>query len=393
MPRRPSTPGLLRPSLHTITDPSSPLLWRVAGAIQSMAYKAPTPPTTSHKIPPDIAGDLEYWLERAAILTAPDPDASIAARFDSRRQAQMWLSSAETVAQQLEGTITAWISAIRTAAGNLTKPPPPQFTVSQAEICRTLRSFLLAFPGATIYWTPSGLPAIPALPFNYVAATPDCKSEARVILTCPTPPIFLDDENGDEHAMGTYTCSLVLHSASTWSNLCYRVRPLANNPECVSNHDYFHPHVATGGSVCTGDAGPTLKMAFESGDFVSFFDTLLAVLSTYNKDSPYVKLRLWDSEPDECCSHCGREVSPDDAYYTDSGNTYCTRHGFSCSNCEYVGHIDNCYTSPNGDDLCESCFDESYTTCDRCSDIVDRADITYVESTDQYVCADCLSRH
>lgn len=77
-------------------------------------------------------------------------------------------------------------------------------------------------------------------------------------------------------------------------------------------------------------------------------------------DSPTIDLQ-WTDIDDDCCEHCGCSIDPD----------------YSCSD-------------PDGNSLCEDCFSERYTSCERCGDVYCHDDVYNCD--DEYLCQYCAER-
>lgn len=62
----------------------------------------------------------------------------------------------------------------------------------------------------------------------------------------------------------------------------------------------------------------------------------------------------------------------------------------TCANCGDGLHEDEGYYAPDDNTYCESCYYELFDTCELCGETHDREHITYVESTRENVCHECL---
>ena len=107
-----------------------------------------------------------------------------------------------------------------------------------------------------------------------------------------------------------------------------------------------------------------------------------------------------ESECISCCSNptkmecddCGCDLDSDDAICID-GRYYCRDCVNYCECCNEYHRSERYYIPSEGIYVCESCFDEYYTYCERCGRNVDRDDTTYVESEGEPICDRCLERH
>lgn len=93
------------------------------------------------------------------------------------------------------------------------------------------------------------------------------------------------------------------------------------------------------------------------------------------------------------CERCGEEIDEEwDDYVEIDGDYY---HCGCCSYCdscdEYVAG-ETTYVGSTGEYVCEDCLSEHYTYCEECNRYVRNDDATYVDSADTYVCDRCLDR-
>lgn len=90
-----------------------------------------------------------------------------------------------------------------------------------------------------------------------------------------------------------------------------------------------------------------------------------------------------------CCYRCGCTCHNDDAYGVD-GDVWCAHccenHTFRCIHCEEVFSDTASSVSTSDGELCSSCYDDSYFTCDRCCEV--RHNDNYVGNN---CCVDCTS--
>lgn len=92
------------------------------------------------------------------------------------------------------------------------------------------------------------------------------------------------------------------------------------------------------------------------------------------------------------CADCGRIIDEDEAHWVDD-EPYCGGCVNYCSHCEcwhreeeyYVRH----YNSWGGAHICETCYNEDFTTCSDCGEIIRNEDTYYIEGEDRDVCSDC----
>ncbi len=77
------------------------------------------------------------------------------------------------------------------------------------------------------------------------------------------------------------------------SNFVIKVKPREGN---IFVHDYYHPHVNYGGSVCWGSATDTVHKALSNLNFTQVMTILASVLNSYNNDNPYKPIEMFDRE-------------------------------------------------------------------------------------------------
>jgi hypothetical protein len=129
---------------------------------------------------------------------------------------------------------------------------------------------------------------------------------------------------------------------------------LALDPHPASSNDAItHPHVRDE-TLCEGEASAAIRAALQEGRICDLFLLVRSVLTTYNADSPYVRLEDWDGRP---CSDCGCVVGGDDMYY--------------CESCE--------------EDVCSECV----SCCSYCSSSLCQRCLETCPSCEERVCSDC----
>ncbi len=139
-----------------------------------------------------------------------------------------------------------------------------------------------------------------------------------------------------------------------------------------------HPHVSSG-RLCPGDAVNAIGEALRQGRLCDFFMVVRSVLTTYNPDSPYVKLDEWHGV---ACYECGDSTDEDHRYYCEAcGYDYCDYCSSYCRGCE-ESRCNGCLTSCSdcGDSFCSSCL-KACEECDAkcCSDCLEDG-----------LCAECM---
>lgn len=167
----------------------------------------------------------------------------------------------------------------------------------------------------------------------------------------------------------------------------YRVIALDPHP-AASREGVTHPHVLDE-VLCEGEGRTAFRQAVVQGRLLDFFQLVVNLLRTYNRDSPFVELALWNGED---CSDCGETVSPEyrilcercedticgecQATCGDCGRSFCTGCISKCAHC-LDAHCGRCLNNCIGCNrvVCTSCFDNQ-ERCPDCheEDISDEAD-------------------
>ena len=96
------------------------------------------------------------------------------------------------------------------------------------------------------------------------------------------------------------------------------------------------------------------------------------------------------------CFKCGRWEVVNFCYELPDGDYVCedcyNEYYTTCKCCEEVCDIDDCYITADGDYVCEDCYNEYYFTCDHCGEIYHR-DYANEVCNFETVCDDCLAEH
>ena len=148
----------------------------------------------------------------------------------------------------------------------------------------------------------------------------------------------------------------------------FSVRALDPHP-AVSDSSVTHPHVSNE-KLCAGDAAGGISSALESGRILDFYHLVNAVLATYNRDSPYVRLDRWDGTE---CHECGYMIEDeDDRHYCDNcEHSFCESCFSYCRCCEASRCLSCLTTCPHCEDYtcgvcmesCQECGEEVCKTC------------------------------
>ena len=96
------------------------------------------------------------------------------------------------------------------------------------------------------------------------------------------------------------------------------------------------------------------------------------------------------------CDRCGVVLRPtrDTIYTDDMGYHYCEDCGCECHICnEAMSRADATWIESENQYVCDDCLQEHYTRCGCCGEYVRNDDCIYVESEDSYICHDCLEEY
>jgi hypothetical protein len=154
----------------------------------------------------------------------------------------------------------------------------------------------------------------------------------------------------------------------------FRLKALAPNSPS-GRDDITHPHVQDD-KLCAGEAKDALEEAVAAGRLADAFLIVHSVLTTYNQNSPYVRLDEWEGLR---CADCGRRVANSerstcagcDGDLCDECADRCagcdeTRCGDclrSCDVCQAHHCWDTLTTTDDERSVCSACL----TTCVRCA--------------------------
>ena len=169
-------------------------------------------------------------------------------------------------------------------------------------------------------------------------------------------------------------------------------------PGCTKVEGYTHPHVASGGTPCLGNAAPMIAKTLGVGDVVGAIGTVLEFLRAYNHGNGYVDLMRWnpdfedeDSRFESCydnsaahdCVVCGDEACP----YRDGAEHRCWENHdqADCIECGDCGYRDTAITNCREEHAPWEC-----TECSRaCSYAGDTAECHEAERCDDCPLKDC----
>ena len=152
-----------------------------------------------------------------------------------------------------------------------------------------------------------------------------------------------------------------------------------------------HPHVdGENGEACWGSAGSMLVENMNNYEIYASFIVVLNFLQQVNTDDPAgAYIRNWDCIDEEgndvenpyennyeVCCICNEEMNEEDSFYCeDCGERMCDDHAY------WIDGSDKY--------VCESCYEECYTSCDECGSKIHNDDAWHFE--DETYCNDCYS--
>ena len=134
--------------------------------------------------------------------------------------------------------------------------------------------------------------------------------------------------------------------------------------------------------LITGDAGRgycrTARGALQYPDYEYEYCNLstTSLLKAFGDNVPD---KIYIGAP-PVCPVTGKEYDDEEAM---AGNIV------RCSDCERWEVVDFCYELPNGDYVCEGCYNEHYATCECCEELCN-IDDCYKTADGNYVCAHCF---
>lgn len=88
------------------------------------------------------------------------------------------------------------------------------------------------------------------------------------------------------------------------------------------------------------------------------------------------------------CAVCSTDITPDDAYTTESDETVCSDCVQTCQRCCHVGHSDDEWLVVDGDIWCQDCTERHAAYCESCEDYSTDGS-NYISDRDAYWCHHC----
>lgn len=262
----------------------------------------------------------------------------------------------------------------------------------------------------------------------------------RKVISCLTPSITLEDEECDEYELGQFRMEYF------WEHPRNLPRVLHKDGNTKYEQSYPHPHIDSGGELCTGDAGRGLRNSLDCGHLLSMFDRIVILLSNYNPDSEFTPLRGWfgpqcsdcgEGQVDlnqcrcgsmlcerciskrcascgqiscctencennltlggcshEGCEHEGCGSCMIECCICDNGSMYCSEHTTRCPACSRrvcSDHQSTCqYERISTETACgRTCCDNCIKTCEDCNTILCEAHVRACSSCNRTLCPKC----
>ncbi len=179
-----------------------------------------------------------------------------------------------------------------------------------------------------------------------------------------TKEIILEHE-GLEVSFGKY--KVIWDLAEDSRNVGIRIEPEGKPviPKREGHENLIHPHVSNN-KICTGDSGVVLDNRMREGDLISVCTIIMAILTTYNVDGPYLELEQWESGIR--CNKCKRFIHEEDVKEElkeciDCHTVICSHCAVSCT-CEPETSKTN--ANEIGEVKCSTCFRTAVLPCTIC---------------------------
>jgi hypothetical protein len=256
-----------------------------------------------------------------------------------RAELQFWHLAAATLREDLRGALTRLQSQLIELERSLSTSPPSSYRERPTDIYRDLVSLENHFESMSF-----------DVKFHHLSVT--------------TEPITLEG-----HYLGLFEIRLDLRRLAAESP--YRVIALDPHP-AASREGVTHPHVSDE-VPCEGDGRTAIRQALAQGRLLDFFQLVVSLLRTYNRESPFVELALWNGES---CGDCGETVTAEYRYECQRcEDTVCSECQSTCGACE--------------GSFCSSCI----CKCAICHDAYCGSCLSGCAACPRVVCSNCLDEH
>jgi hypothetical protein len=180
------------------------------------------------------------------------------------------------------------------------------------------------------------------------------------LLCVTTEPITLEGVH-----LGSFEIRLHWQRLSARSK--YHVVALEPHP-AASRESVTHPHVLDE-ALCEGEGHRAIRQALAEGRLLDFFTVVAGILRTYNDESAFVALAVWEGRN---CDDCGALVSDDEwSACHHCGDAVCDECLVSCGGCGN-SHCNSCLVDCRDcqDGYCRNCIqvcgDCRRNTCQNC---------------------------
>jgi hypothetical protein len=258
-----------------------------------------------------------------------------------RAEARGWRLAARRLRVDFQYALRNLLSPLETMDRELGATPPATYSATAAEIFADLAELEERF--GAVEWE---------LKAHWLSVT--------------TRPITLSG-----HYLGPFEIRLDWHRLQR--DPAYRI--LARDPQpAAAQEEVTHPHVRSE-ILCEGEGHLAIGRALAQGRFLDFFELVANVLETYNGDSAFVGLDVWNGlHCTDCGDLAGREESlvcerREDTVCSDCHSTCGRCEASLCSDC--VGSCAYCRSSQCGHCLtrCAACREP---VCSECLDLDER---------------------
>lgn len=214
-----------------------------------------------------------------------------ACRQIRRAELRGWNLAAETLRRELGATLRSLVMELTELVDQIPRAPSPERLARTSHIYGDLVALADGFDR-----------------FEY-----DLRAQW---LRVTTEPITLD---------GTYLGPFEIRLAWGQPGAEFPYRVIATDPHPAHSRDSVtHPHVMDE-HLCEGEARTAIRQALAQGRLLDFFTLIANGLRSYNPDSPFVALDVWQGAS---CSDCGAYVDDDE------GRTCATCEGTVCDDCQ-----------------------------------------------------------
>lgn len=171
---------------------------------------------------------------------------------------------------------------------------------------------------------------------------------------------------------GLFDVSICIESLGHFYNRDFRLTAQTPNLASEGDGDIPHPHVR-GTVMCMGDGEEPITNAMRQVRLYDAFSIINSILQTYNPESPYAKLEVWNGAS---CYDCGEYYNPEES-------------GVGCQRCNRSG-CNYCIVS-----CCDTyrCNDCATNKCNRCGEYQCDQCVELCQTCETVYCGFCLKEH